>query len=453
MAKKDRIEFVCSECGHKEAKWTGQCASCGSWNTIIEQHPLKSSSSKINSINSTKPSSSIMLSKIETDGEIRTSSGISEVNRVLGGGLVAGSSILIGGEPGIGKSTLMMQLAHEFRATDFILYISGEESARQLKLRANRLGVDGASIELLCETSLEKIVNLIQQRNPSLIIVDSIQTIISSDAGSVPGTVNQIKFCGYELISRCKESEIPLFLTAHVTKEGQIAGPKVLEHMVDTVLYFSHGEGDLRILRSEKNRFGASDESGFFLMGKNGLKEVTDPSILFVTRREGKTPDGVASSSVYEGSRSFPVEVQTLVTPAKGSFSRVYSEKVDSQRVSRLAAVLEKTMKLRFSDQDLYVNVAGGIRLTDGGSDLALAAALYSARTGIAIPGDTILCGEVSLAGEVRPIVHLERRIKAAQLSGYKRMILPAGRFNIPNSEMEIIQCGSVSEAVKTAVS
>lgn len=448
---KNKTQFSCTECDHTEPKWMGRCPECGSWNTLVEEVPV--SAGKASAAEKKGPVRSQALSAVEVKEESRLKSGLAEADRVLGGGMTAGSAILIGGEPGIGKSTLMMQIAAAYQGKGKVLYISGEESARQLKLRAERLGIQGGAVELFCETSLEKSVTLFSRMKPALVIIDSIQTMVSSEAGSIPGTVNQIKFCAYEMISRCKELEVPLFLTAHVTKEGQIAGPKVLEHLVDTVLYFEHGEGDLRILRAAKNRFGASDETGFFLMKAQGLQEVTDPAALFVTRREGVVPDGIAPASVYEGSRSFPVEIQTLVTPAKGSFSRTFSDKVDSQRVSRLAAVLEKMMKLRFSDQDLYVNVAGGIRLQDQGADLALAGALYSARTGIAIPADTILCGEVSLAGEVRPIAHLERRVKAAESAGYKRMILPAGKFSIPKSSMALIQAGKIGEAMKKAVS
>lgn len=449
MAKK-KSQFICSDCGHIELKWMGRCPECQSWNSLIEEISLDKPGKRPAS--AAKPAFSTPLSSIQTGEEKRIFCGIGEADRVLGGGLVPGTAVLIGGEPGIGKSTLMMQVADSWQGKSPVLYISGEESARQLKMRADRLEASGKKIELLCETSLEKVVNVFERLNPGLVIIDSIQTMVASEAGSIPGTVNQIKFCAYEMISRCKEKEIALFLTAHVTKEGQIAGPKVLEHMVDTVLYFESGDGDLRILRSSKNRFGASDETGFFLMSAKGLKGLDNPAELFITRREGAVPDGITSAAVYEGSRSFPVELQTLVTPAKGAVSRTFSDRVESQRVSRLAAVLEKMMKLRFSDQDLYVNVAGGFRLTDGGSDLALAAALYSARTGLAVAADTILCGEVSLAGEIRPIPHLARRIKAAETAGFKRMILPAGKFSLPKSAMSLVQTASIQQAMKAAV-
>ncbi len=446
MAKQKTV-FICTECGHQEPKWAGKCLGCESWNTLVESTPTTTVSGK--KIKKSSKSSS-PLNTISTEEIPRVHTGLSEVDRVLGGGVIAGGATLIGGEPGIGKSTLTLQLAEQWQGRKPVLIVSGEESANQLKLRADRLHVKGETIKLFCETDLQAIVIEIEKTNPGFLIIDSIQTIVTQEVGSIPGTVSQIKYCGYELISLCKEKQIPLLLTAHVTKEGQIAGPKVLEHLVDTVLYFEHGEGDLRILRTTKNRFGATDESGFFLMTGDGLKEVAEPTALFTTQRESGVPDGITCAILYEGSRSFPVEIQTLVTPAKGAISRTFSDRVESQRVSRLAAVLEKMLKLRFSDQDLYVNVAGGFRLTDQGGDLALIVALYSARTGISIPSDTIFCGEVSLAGEIRPIPHLARRIKSAEQAGYKKIYLPKGRFVIPKTKMELIHCASISEMIQS---
>lgn len=456
MSKKT-VEFVCSSCGHIEPKWVGRCSECKSWNSFVEQQPFSPAAQGgiakrgIAESGNSKPYAKIIsLEGIQADNEGRISSGIPEVDYVLGGGLVPGSAILIGGEPGIGKSTLMMQIAHRKQLLGGkVLYISGEESETQLKLRSLRLGISGKGIELLCETSLEGIFLILARENPSLIIVDSVQTLVSREVGAIPGTVNQIKFCAYDLIDYCKEKNIPLFLTAHVTKEGQIAGPKVLEHMVDTVLYFESGESDLRVLRTTKNRFGASDESCFFLMKQEGLQEVVDPSSLFLTHREGAIPDGITACPVYEGSRAFAVEIQALTTPAKGAVSRTFSDKVDSQRVSRIAAVLEKMLKLRFSDQDLYINVAGGIRLTDPCVDLAIAAALYSARTGIVIDGKCLFCGEVSLAGELRSITQLERRIRTAQKAGFEMCIIPKGKFEKPKTDMKIIECSTIYEAMK----
>lgn len=456
MAKK-ALEYICSTCGHTEAKWVGRCSECQSWNSFVEQAITPSGAKGaslgrgIGGVGKGKGVAKVTtLEGVSATEESRISSGIVEVDYVLGGGLVAGAAVLIGGEPGIGKSTLMLQIAHRKQQLGgSVLYISGEESETQLKLRSLRLGIPGEGIDLLCETSLEVILSVLAQRQPELIIIDSVQTLVSLEVGSIPGTVNQIKFCAYDLIDFCKERNIPLLFTAHVTKEGQIAGPKVLEHMVDTVLYFEQGEGDLRVLRTTKNRFGASDESCFFLMKKEGLQEVADPSSLFLTHREGAIPDGITACPVFEGSRAFAVEIQALTTPAKGAVSRTFSDKIDSQRVSRIAAVLEKMLKLRFSDQDLYINVAGGIRLTDPCIDLSIAAALYSARTGLVIDGKRLFCGEVSLAGELRSITQLERRIRAAQKAGFETLIIPKGKFEEPKTSMRIIHCSTIAEAIK----
>lgn len=448
MAKNHTV-FICSECGNSEPKWVGRCAVCGAWNTYVETEKtlLQKEGTKAGAV-----SASVPLLSVSTEGEHRMDCGIPEMNRVLGGGLVPGAAVLVGGEPGIGKSTLLMQIAEAWKNRGTVLYVSGEESARQLKLRSDRLGVTNPNINLLCETSLERMLSVFEKEKTGMVIVDSIQTVISSEAGSIPSTVNQIKYCAYEWVSRCKEKEIPLFLIAHVTKEGQIAGPKILEHMVDTVLYFEHGEGDIRILRAVKNRFGASDETGFFLMKKNGLATIEDPTTLFVENREGPMPDGVASAAVFEGTRSFPVEVQALAVASKATLSRTFSDRVESQRVSRLAAVLEKTTGIRFSDRDLYINVAGGFRLKDQGADLALVAALYSARTGIPVQTGTILAGEVSLAGEIRAIPHLDRRVKAAQGAGYRRIVLPKGKFTLPKNDLEVVQCADIVTAMEVAV-
>lgn len=451
---KYKTEFVCENCGHIESKWAGRCNNCGSWNSFVEQEiqpvgkSVKKQIDKMGSVNEVKA-----LSAIVVENEERISSGIEELDRVLGGGLVSGASILIGGEPGIGKSTLMMQLANSVgKVGHSILYVSGEESQKQLKLRAIRLDSDGNNINLFCEARLEKILAVIEKEKPTLIIIDSIQTILSLEIGGVTGTVTQIKYCAYELIDKCKNSGATIFFTAHVTKDGQIAGPKILEHMVDTVLYFEQGEGDLRIVRSSKNRFGASDESSFFLMAQNGLKEVKDPSALFVTQRNGLFPDGITTTAVYEGSRSFAVEIQALTTPAKGSISRIFCDKIEQQRVSRIAAVIEKIMQLRFSDQDIYINVAGGIRLTDPCVDLAIAAVLYSAKCGVALDGKTLFCGEITLAGELRSITHLERRIKAASLAGFKRIVIPKGDYSVANNEIEVFSFSSVKEVIQCAM-
>ena len=362
----------------------------------------------------------------------RISTGIAEFDRVLGGGAMKRSAVLIGGEPGIGKSTLLLQTAAQLAASKSagsILYVSGEESAAQIRARADRLGltdlVKGGGLDLLCTTHLADIEDALNTMNPGFVVVDSIQTVYSPDAGIVPGTVNQLKYCANELIGWVKERDSVLVITAHVTKEGAIAGPKSLEHMVDAVISFERNQEQVRFLRAQKNRFGSVDELGIFAMTETGLIPVEDPSTLFITRRSGQLPAGVASVPVFEGSRVFLVEIQALTVPAKASVTRVYSDKIDSARVSRVAAVLEKRAGLRFSDQDIYINVAGGVRLTESAIDGALAAALYSARTDLPLPENAAIVGELSLAGEIRPVNRIKQRSKAASGLGYATVLAP----------------------------
>ena len=406
---KTRVLYECSSCGHTEPKWLGRCPACGTWNSFSEVKQDSSAPRRVGK----KPTVSVPLTSVDTRDYVRTGSGMAELDRALGGGIVPGSSILVGGEPGIGKSTLMIQVAGKTETKGRVLYISGEESDHQVRARADRLGISGDSIEMFCETDIAAIEKVLNKLKPRIVIIDSIQTLRSEELGSVAGTVNQIKYCTHEMISWVRENGAAVFLVAHVTKEGTIAGPKVVEHMVDTVLYFEQTGSEVRIVRATKNRFGSIDEIGLFTMTEKGLIQMTDPSALFTVRREGSVPPGITVASVYEGSRSLLVEIQALVVPAKGGMSRVFSDRIDSRRVSRIAAVLEKHLSLSYSDRDIYVNVAGGIRLDETGIDLPLAFALYSARTDIPVPEGTVFAGEISLAGEVRPIAHIDRRFKA----------------------------------------
>ena len=369
----------------------------------------------------------VPLSTAQALEDERLQSGVGEFDRALGGGATKRSAVLLGGEPGIGKSTLLIQAAANISRwqSGRVLYVSGEESASQIKGRADRLGLDSSKIEVLCTTRLEDTLSALDKLNPVFVVVDSIQTVYSVEGGIIPGTVNQLKYCSNELIGWVKERDSVLIMTAHVTKDGNIAGPKALEHMVDTVLSFERNNDETRFLRALKNRFGSVDELGIFEMGPKGLVEIQDPSAMFITRREGEQPAGIACAAVFEGSRVFMVEIQALTVPAKASLSRVYSEKIDSARVSRVAAVLEKRAGLRFSDQDIYVNVAGGIRLTESAIDAALAAALYSARTDVALPNASALVGELSLAGEIRPVSRIKQRVKTAKALGYEKIICP----------------------------
>ncbi len=432
MAKVKSV-FICSGCGHEEPKWAGRCPECGEWNTFAEA--VKSPAGRQSTGRErTRGTDSIPLGSISPESGERMSSHIGEVDRVLGGGLVRGSSVLIGGEPGIGKSTLMLQTAAGAAGSSAdstagaggrVLYVTGEESAAQLRQRADRLGIGNASVEVLCETDLESVVRSFQSLKPAMVIVDSIQTLTSPELGNVPGTPNQIKYCCYEIVSYCRERGCPVFLVAHVTKDGSIAGPKLIEHMVDTVLYFDQAESELRILRASKNRFGSIDEVGLFTMTAEGLQEVKNPASIFMIKRKTEVPAGIVVTPVYEGSRVLMIEIQALVVPAKGAVSRIFSDRIDSGRVSRVAAILEKHLSLKFSDQDIYVNVAGGLRIREVGIELPLAFALYSARSSIPVPENTAASGELTLAGEIRPIPHMTRRVKTAEEMGFKTFIGP----------------------------
>lgn len=420
--------FVCSACQHSETKWLGRCPQCGAWNSLEETAKAADAKAPSLAVGAPKPTSggkSIPLAALETQEDWRLDAGIGEVNQVLGGGIVRGGTTLVGGEPGIGKSTLMLQLAAKVKTPGRVLYVSGEESAAQIKMRADRLGLSRTGLEILVETHVPVITGVFERIKPVVIVIDSIQTLYNPDAGDVPGTVNQLKYGCHEVIAWAKEHEAAVFLIAHVTKGGQIAGPKLIEHMVDTVLHFEQAAGDVRILRAAKNRFGSVDEVGLFTMDEKGLTEVTNPEALFLIRREGDLPPGIAVAPIFEGSRALLVEIQALTVPAKGGLSRISSDRIDASRVGRVAAVLEKHTGVRFSDQDIYINVAGGMRINDPGADLPLALALYSARTGTALPVGVAAAGELSLAGEVRPTTHLRRRIKAAADLGYPRTIAP----------------------------
>ena len=434
MKKQKSLIYKCSSCGHEEPKWLGRCPECEEWNTLIET----AVNSARNSRGDTKGGmpQTLPLSAVDPIEGSRINSGIVELDRVLGGGIMKRSAVLVGGEPGIGKSTLLLQLSAAVQTKGRVLYVSGEESAGQLKLRADRLGLKTGieRIEIFCSGNLEEIETVLNNVKPVLVLVDSAQTLFSADAGSAPGAVNQMKYCAFELINWVKEHDASLFLTAHVTKEGFIAGPKMLEHMVDTVLYFEQndktsglsGTADCRFLRAAKNRFGSVDEIGIFTMGEQGLSPVEDTGRLFLVRREGDLPPGVATAAVLEGTRTILVEIQALTIPAKGNISRVFSDKIDSGRVSRISAALEKHLGLRLSDQDIYVNAAGGIRITEVGVELALACALYSARTGLALPADLAIAGELSLTGEIRPVRRLAGRVKTAVNLGYNSFLGPA---------------------------
>ena len=427
MAKKSgSIMYKCSNCGYSQPRWLGRCPECGQWNTleeiIIDKNAGSAAGRGTEQAIKQKP---VSLGTVTAQKNSRVSTGIEEFDRVLGEGATLRSAVLLGGEPGIGKSTLLLQTAASVAGTHKVLYISGEESAAQIKERADRLGLNCSNIQILCTSRLEDSLDALDAINPDFVIIDSIQTIYSAEAGIVPGTVNQLKYCANEFIGWVKERDSVLIMTAHVTKEGTIAGPKSLEHMVDTVISFEHNSDDVRFLHAQKNRFGSVDEIGIFSMTEKGLIPIGDPASLFLTKRKSAQPAGVACTPVFEGTRVFLVEIQALTVPAKASISRIYSEKIDSGRVARVAAVIEKRCGLCFSDQDIYVNVAGGIRLAESSIDAALAAALYSARTDLPVATDTAVFGELSLAGEIRPVGKAKQRIKAAENLGFTNVITP----------------------------
>ncbi len=431
MAKKNgSVLYKCSSCGYSQPRWLGKCPECNEWNTfeecIIDSSKISAAGRGSSTQEKAKP---VSLASVNAQNNTRFETGIPEFDRVLGGGATKRSAILLGGEPGIGKSTLLLQtaasIAKGFGAGGKVLYVSGEESAGQIKERADRLGLDVSGIQLLCTMRLEDCLDALDSLNPLFVIIDSIQTIYSAEAGLIPGSVNQLKYCANEFISWVKERDAVLIMTAHVTKEGNIAGPKSMEHMVDTVISFERNDEDIRFLHCQKNRFGSVDELGIFTMTEKGLHPVLDPNSLFITKRTDKQPAGVSCTAVFEGSRVFLVEIQALTIPAKANISRIYSEKIDSGRVARIAAVLEKRCGIRFSDQDLYVNVAGGVKLSESSIDAAIATSLYSARTDIPLPPGSALFGEISLTGEIRPVSKTSQRIKTAHSLGFSNIFAP----------------------------
>ena len=421
MAKKNgSLLYRCTNCEHSQSSWLGRCPECGQWNTFEEVIVDKNSQSRAGQgsvlAQKIKP---VPLSDVQAKENFRLLTGIEEFDRVLGNGAAKRSAVLLGGEPGIGKSTLLIQMAAAMANAHSVLYVSGEESAAQIKERADRLCLDTRGIEVLCTMRLEDILDALGSLNPEMVIVDSIQTVYSVEAGIVPGSISQAKYCANELVGWVKNKESVLIMTAHVTKEGTIAGPKNLEHMVDTVISFERNSDDVRFLHAQKNRFGSVDELGIFNMTEKGLVPVMNPATMFITERKESQSPGVCCTAVFEGNRVFMVEIQALTVPAKAAVSRVFSEKIDSARVSRIAAILEKRCGMRFLGQDIYVNVAGGIRLSESAIDGALAMAIYSARSDIPVPQGTAVFGELSLAGELRSVPKIRQRAKTAEGLGF----------------------------------
>ena len=446
-----QVRYVCSGCGHVESKWAGRCPECGAWNSFEEETfvPEKKSGTKGASASAIDPSMK-KLEEVSSDSAVRLASGYDELDRVLGGGVMIPSSVLIGGDPGIGKSTLMLEMLSYLSLNNDVLYVSGEESPGQVRQRGERLGLPLSNIYIYCDTRLEMLEQTIEKLKPRVVVVDSLQTLSTAAVASLQGSPNQVRACCLSLSMLAKKCGSAIFFVGHVTKDGNIAGPKIVEHMVDTVLYFETAENGIRLLRAVKNRFGSVDEIGLFEMDGRGLHGLKDPTEVFLlSREEDDLPPGIAFTSIVEGSRTFVVEIQALVVPAKSGLQRIYSDKVDAARVSRVAAILERHAGLKLSDQDIYVNVAGGVRLNDVSVELPLAMALYSSKMNRSLPGSLVSFGELSLAGEVRNVPFMERKIKASRDLGFKKVVAPYHRNS--KSDDSFIAVKSVKSAVKSA--
>lgn len=426
-----KTEFVCENCGYVTPKWNGRCPQCGEWNTFVEREDVPVALTK--SAKRAKPDNNVRLDnpKAQKITDIsffereRTSTGIGEFDRVLGGGLVAGSVVLLSGEPGIGKSTLLLQICTHLGDNGKVLYVTGEESASQIKIRCRRLGVDHDRVYILSENNIENIIGEINSLQPDVVIIDSIQTMYDDNYPSSQGSVTQVRQCALRLISKAKEDDVSILLVGHVNKEGSIAGPKVLEHMVDAVLYF---EGDkqhaYRIVRAEKNRYGSTNEIGVFEMCDNGLTEIEKPSEMLLSQRPKGVP-GNCPVCVMEGSRPIIAEIQCLSTPTVYPSPRRMSSGIDYNRSSLLLAVLEKRLGLKFSSQDVYVNVAAGMRLIEPACDAPCAMAMISTYKNTPVPDDLIVFGEIGLAGECRSVTNTNQRINEAARLGFKRIAVP----------------------------
>lgn len=446
-----RSSFVCQNCGASSSRWQGKCDACGEWNTLVEENAAAGIGA-MPAGRALRKGSPVALTSLAGDIEEapRTATGISEFDRVLGGGFVRGSAILVGGDPGIGKSTLLMQAAAALaKAGHAVVYVSGEEAVAQVRLRARRLNAVTANVGLAAETSVENILATLELGPPpALVIADSIQTLWTESADSAPGTVTQVRAAAQAMIRYAKKTGCCVVLVGHVTKDGQIAGPRVVEHMVDAVLYFE-GEGGhhFRILRTVKNRFGPTDEIGVFEMSDAGLREVANPSELFLGGRSDKAP-GAAVFAAMEGTRPVLVEIQALVAPSALGTPRRAAVGADGARLAMLIAVLEARCGVRLGQHDVYCNVAGGYRITEPAADLAIAAALVSSLTGKPLPADAVLFGEIGLSGAIRPVAHANLRLKEAEKLGFASAFLPAGAADFGKSGLAVTSFGELAELV-----
>ncbi len=456
MAKKNVSVYFCQECGNETSKWAGRCPSCGAWNSLVEEIVDKSSIKTRAKVADVKPTK---LIDVTTSNEQRISTNIDEFNRVLGGGIVPGSMVLVGGDPGIGKSTLLLQTCRQLclSGTD-VMYVSGEESLQQIKIRADRLGNFNDKLELLCETNLDTIKAVIEREKPTVLVIDSIQTMYNEAVGSAPGSVSQVRESTSVLMEIAKVQGVAVFIVGHVTKEGTVAGPRVLEHMVDTVLYF---EGDrhasYRILRGVKNRFGSTNEIGVFEMRDTGLEEVKNPSAVMLDGRPDNATGSIVTCSM-EGTRPILVEIQSLVSKTAFEIPRRMATGCDYNRVNLLIAILERMRDSRANKacgiflgrSDVYVNIAGGIRINEPAVDLAIALAIYSSEKEITVDANTIIFGEIGLSGEVRSVAMAEQRVNEAKKLGFKRVIIPYSNLAACKgvNGLDIIGVSNVKEAV-----
>lgn len=454
---KQKTKFICQDCGYESTKWMGKCPGCHNWNTLVEEIQAAPTAKRRGFVTSDGPRNvkPQPITKIERHEEARSSTHINELNRVLGGGIVPGSLVLVGGDPGIGKSTLLLQVSAMLSTNKKrVLYISGEESVRQTKLRADRLGIQEDELFVLAETDVAIIERVIDEVEPALVIIDSIQTVHLEDVTSAPGSVSQVRECTSAFMRVAKTKGIAIFLVGHVTKQGAIAGPRILEHMVDTVLYF---EGDqhhtYRILRAVKNRFGSTNEIGIFEMKEGGLEEVLNPSEIFLEERSA----GAAGSAVVasmEGTRTVLVEIQSLISPTSFGNPRRMATGIDHNRISLIMAVLEKRVGLMLQNQDAYIKVAGGVRLDEPSIDLSIAVAIASSFRDVPTePGDVII-GEVGLTGEVRRVSRIEQRVMEAAKLGFTRVIVPSkclDGWKAP-SNIKVVGVSTVSEALEVTL-
>lgn len=448
---KAKITYLCNDCGADFPKWGGQCGVCGQWNTLVE-FKIADTSVKPFARQTSKSPEIVTLDTAKGNDEIRNDSGFAELDRVLGGGLVTGSVVLIGGDPGIGKSTLLLQVIAKLSVNIKTLYVSGEESVRQIAMRAKRLNLNTQAINLLTETSADKIIEIARKERPEAIVIDSIQTLYSEGMNSAPGSVSQVRESSAQLVRFAKRENIAIFLVGHVTKDGTLAGPRVLEHMVDTVLYFEGDPGSrYRVLRAIKNRFGAVNELGVFAMTEEGLKEVTNPSAIFLSRHQEPVP-GSVTLVTREGTRPLLVEIQALVDDSHMPNPRRVSLGLEHNRLAMLLAVLHRHGSIATYNQDVFINVAGGVRVTETAADLAVVLAILSSLKNEPLPNDLVVFGEIGLSGEIRPVPAGEERLKEAAKHGFKNAIVP--KANLPKhniSGMKVVSVVRLHEALSLA--